>query len=747
MAQLEDWEKTGTDSLEDWERPELDKKPMAGGLWDHIFSDTPVGRVLSKFGMGAAEGWGVTINTLAPGAEKTLSETPTFKQIFDEIGVGKTKAFNETFGRTSVYNAFLSKLISQPSAAIMAGVQGASEAGQQIGSELYKSVTAGQEHPEKYPMYYAFGPELDMIAQMTGAASAGQYIGPSLGMPRLPNALPKIMKIPETKVPPNFQGVIPETPELRFPKPIEGLPEEGFGQDVFQPQQPELRTSENWNLEPPKGTEPQRPFEPTQTPREPDEAWTPDQGMVSGSQFAKPFELDDHWPGYNVLNEARTRGVIGEGEPGYFDTHPLTDRQLRQRTQAAEEAGLEPELPSAPPDLETLVRQVDPEIMEQRDTLVSKKQKIQEKVQALHEPLRSYPDINDIRNQINLLTAKGKLSKPDQAKLERFRELLQNHTEYQNLQGDLVSLDNQHRDLIPEVKKAYDHAKGLLEDAREQQRQTWYKEAEQYTKDMVEGEQARQSASKAKLGLAEKLPSLGTDEGESLTEAWQRVFGGEKQESLQAEQESPTLKTIEASEEKLEKSESGGLKSVKGTGETKTLGLSKSIEGQAIAKDLGELGDLPNYTALEKEDQINRAMTLMNEDWDRAKAVAMGKRRPPADLHPESILTAVRRRAIMTGDVETLKDLALRSKLPEQAKIMGQRLGMLYDAELGDPVAALRNVQAAKNAAVVKNNKLQQALKTTIDEFRKVVKAKAPKIDKLEAFLDSIQCSLDEGLK
>lgn len=186
----------------------------------------------------------------------------------------------------------------------------------------------------------------------------------------------------------------------------------------------------------------------------------------------------------------------------------------------------------------------------------------------------------------------------------------------------------------------------------------------------------------------------------------------------------------------------GNLRAVEGTGELQTRGLSENVEAKAIEDGLTQtFGDLPEYRQLSMADQAERVSKLMDEDYDTAKAIAMGDRQPPKGILPESVYVGVERRATAEGDIDTLQQLATRSKLTASATTMGQRIRTLGERDKASPVGMIQEVQAAREADLARRSGDVQAAKAAeVKAIRAEVKRTASKPDAWNAFIKSITC-------
>ncbi len=173
--------------------------------------------------------------------------------------------------------------------------------------------------------------------------------------------------------------------------------------------------------------------------------------------------------------------------------------------------------------------------------------------------------------------------------------------------------------------------------------------------------------------------------------------------------------------------------------ETKLSKLAQGVEAKAVEAGLTEgFKDLPEYSTIKLADQAERAVKLLNDDPDLAKQIATGKAEPPQGLHPESVFIALENRAIQTGDVQMMEDLA-RGPQSVENSIMGQRLRILGERNPASPVKAIADIEKARSASVPKEKVAQTVnkIKTEIDvELKKA----APKVGAWAKFLDEVMC-------
>ena len=188
----------------------------------------------------------------------------------------------------------------------------------------------------------------------------------------------------------------------------------------------------------------------------------------------------------------------------------------------------------------------------------------------------------------------------------------------------------------------------------------------------------------------------------------------------------------------------GELAAIEGGGDLQTRGLSEGVEAKAIEDGLtSTFGDLPEYRQLSMADQAAKAQALIDSDYETAKAIALGDAPAPEGLLPESVFVGVEKRALAEGDVDTLRQLATRSRLTTAATTMGQRIWTLGERDPSSPVGAILEVQKAREADLAKRMDIAAATRDTVSEIRDEMHAAASKVDAWRDFIAQISC--DEG--
>lgn len=184
-------------------------------------------------------------------------------------------------------------------------------------------------------------------------------------------------------------------------------------------------------------------------------------------------------------------------------------------------------------------------------------------------------------------------------------------------------------------------------------------------------------------------------------------------------------------------------KVVEPVGETKTRGLARGIEQKAVEKKLTtSFGELPEYEKISIEEQAKKAAKIIEDDWEKAKRIAMGEEIPTDGVLPESVMVAVEKRALEIGDVDTLRKLATSSNLVDEATTMGQRLRVLAERNPESPVANIQKVAKKRLDSFEKRTrtKATKAKKKVVTDIKKKMKKVSPGKAEWSSFLDSITC-------
>lgn len=446
----------------------------------------------------------------------------------------------------------------------------------------------------------------------------------------------------------------------------------------------------------------------------------------------------------SAAQAARSVGAVGEGEAGFYDAKPLTPEAATARTEAAQEAGVEPSPAQAPPpDVHALARRIDPETFAEYDALNAESALHRDAISKLGAERAASPEALEAQEQITTILGRvnnvpSRLTQAAAGRLaaaqERLDAILHAETpEMAEARSQLMDADYRMRELAPDVSAAYRYARELAPELPE-------------TAAVAEAQGAK--AAEAEREGVPPAAAAEVAETQPTTAPEQTVAAAGASPEAQAEVAPPNVvseTTVQGSPEtqqlfrdRLSQARYGNLRAAQGTGETVTRGLAAHVEESAIEQGLAEnFGDLPEYQRLSMADQAAQAARLIADDYETAKDVAMGVRQPPRGLLPESVFVGVEKRALAEGDVDTLRALATRSRLTTAATTMGQRIRTLGERDPTSPVGAIQAVQQARMAAL---KDAAEQTKAVITDIKAAMRDTATKPDAWSAFVDSLKC-------
>lgn len=193
--------------------------------------------------------------------------------------------------------------------------------------------------------------------------------------------------------------------------------------------------------------------------------------------------------GAQQLAEARTFGIVGEGEDGWAGTVPPTDAQLADRVTAASYIPSEPEAVPVP-DIHAIARDVAPDVFSGPngyDALLTRQATFRRWIDELSstrdQNFADNPPLGDqigtVQGKIDTILGKvngveDRLTKTKASQLESLRDQHEDLTEQsrqiatqdtpdmQRVRGELLKNDYRMRDLSPQVSAAYREAQSRM---------------------------------------------------------------------------------------------------------------------------------------------------------------------------------------------------------------------------------------------------------------------------------------------
>lgn len=456
---------------------------------------------------------------------------------------------------------------------------------------------------------------------------------------------------------------------------------------------------------------------------------------------------------------ARSAGVVGEGEAGFYGAEPLSPENASARADAAKDAGITPPPPlPPPPDIHALARRIDPETFEQFDALALERDQHRQTLAELGAERETSGKAIAARAEIDEIIGGGsaaerearidamRASAPEavvrrldaaQARLEA--ALTTETPEMIEVRNRLMDADFKMRDLAPEVSAAYRSAQEIAPNVPE---------VAEVAKPKGEEAGAEEPAKEPEPEGAPPIATGAAVEAEGAPQPVPAVAAGEAGAEAEVAPGSVTGREklgagtqVAEGAEKPPTARYGNLRATEGTGEVQTRGLSEGVEAKAIEDGLtSTFGDLPEYRQLSMADQAAKARELIDGDYETAKAVALGDRQPPKGLLPESVFVGVEKRALSEGDVDTLRQLATRSRLTTAATTMGQRIRTLGERDPSSPVGAILEVRKAREADLAKRMDIAAATRDTVAEIKAEMHGAASKADAWRDFLAGLRC-------
>lgn len=568
------------------------KSSFTGGLADDFFSNQPVGKIMSAFGQGAAQGWGADTLHLEGELKATVAKNPGLKEFVDNHKT-LSKDLNEGFIRPWAH--LIDSVVGSGQKVFSAGM---GAAGGVIGS-VAEQLDDEHKKLSQDPNIPSWGVS-KVLGGLAGAAS--EYVGAAL--------------------PSEFDP---------YNNPYTGE-HTGGATAAFIPDLPE------------------------------------------------------------AFHKARTEGLIGEGEKGYFSTEPVSQEALQARSLAAHEAGL-PEAPPPRPvqtDPNLLAREIDPETFKEWDRLHELQDNLRESInyQGGRRGSQFEREIHSILSPVEgdeSLLPGGMKDRLDNARARLEEARNQDTPEMSKMRQSILEADSQIRDLIPATADARARVEELMksEGSEGEAFRNYFQnkllenqlKIDGLQEDVEAAHRHAESLLPDPLNSKEK-PNADTDDTSKSSKSATEVNPEVSKQTAEAGP-SPTLAD-------------------EGTGEIKTSGLAKSLEANAIERGLsGTFGDLPEYYSMNMKNEAAIVQKVMDDDWMRAKRIAFGREDPPEGSKAMSFLVGVEERATELGDSETLRRLG-NSNLTVRASHAAQDLRILAERNPESATAAMKVVQDAR---------------------------------------------------
>lgn len=475
------------------------------------------------------------------------------------------------------------------------------------------------------------------------------------------------------------------------------------------------------------------------------------------------------------IYDARSKGIIGEGEAGYFNTKPVDPEVQAQRDDFAKHAGVEPTKPLPPvTDLRVLANEINPGVIDEFEQKLAYHDELAQRLEELSPSAGVMRTLGLDGTPTSIIPDTEELRQAKEAYIENYNRL---------------------KELEPQVQEAYSHAEDLIPAKKPGEEPTTATEKPVDDEGEAINTQAPAEETPATESSEGQLPpvpkdharffhggSLPTEEGETRWASPNKEYAANYREgsptfytdvpkghpdevkarnwdeidekaetnavgsyhSVELSPEmSKTLKPVPVAKvAEVSKVSKGDNLSVKGTGETYIRGLAQSIEDDAKASGLVDsLKDLPETRALVMREVWDKAADLAVNDSERALRIGTGLEEAPIGTTAFAVFKAVAKKALKEGDIDTIQKLA-SGLIPNLVGKAGQLLRSGVD-DLADLNPALIIAKIQKSRANVIEKRLGgKKLDAEREKIGKEIQAHSSPISvsDLQSFIKSIEC-------
>lgn len=155
-------------------------------------------------------------------------------------------------------------------------------------------------------------------------------------------------------------------------------------------------------------------------------------------------------------------------------------------------------------------------------------------------------------------------------------------------------------------------------------------------------------------------------------------------------------------------------------GTQKVAGQAKTTEARAISEGLTEeMEGLATYGTTTWDDQAQRAVDIMNTDYEAAKRIAKGLQPPPEGVLGNAVYKGVENRAVREGDAQLLRELA-QAPTASRTSRAAQELGVLGARDPESPLVAMKEImEARKTSGLAVSHPLSKQEAETITNLAK----------------------------
>lgn len=171
--------------------------------------------------------------------------------------------------------------------------------------------------------------------------------------------------------------------------------------------------------------------------------------------------------------------------------------------------------------------------------------------------------------------------------------------------------------------------------------------------------------------------------------------------------------------------------------------VASSIESKALEEGMIKQGfnEVAGYDPVTVKGQAELVSKLLKENLEKAKKMIRGEEPVPENIREAALIKGLEDYAMERGDINLARDLA-RSPLAAETSRHAQELRLLAERNPDSAVTAMREVKAAREAALEKRTgkTVEKAKAEEIKKIKDEVAKKAPTKQSWESFIESIKC-------
>lgn len=183
------------------------------------------------------------------------------------------------------------------------------------------------------------------------------------------------------------------------------------------------------------------------------------------------------------------------------------------------------------------------------------------------------------------------------------------------------------------------------------------------------------------------------------------------------------------------------VKSQPVTSETFTPKASLDIQAKLVADGIRkDIGNLPEVTRMNLEDQAARAVELVNNKPQDVTKILNGEINPPGDLKLRPIFDAYKNKAIREGDVQGLIDLSKSFAAKESSRIAQELKAHDTSSLEADPLKAIQQLNETKSKVTGSKKIIEKIRSGDVEKSIKAVSDKKAKVKTWSEFIKTLEC-------